>query len=183
MTEPIQLAPREWLSLLGLSLCLLAALPATLHAAADEARTALYLDRTVEVTAAPSPLAETAGLWVTPEELTGLNDFVLKPEGACLDELCIPVKRTDAPGQGVIVVDTPSGTRFDALAFAEKTGQPVAVDQETGTVSFGAFPVLRQQFLDQAIAPDFELPDASGKLHRLSDHRGKKVLIVTWASW
>ena len=32
-------------------------------------------------------------------------------------------------------------------------------------------------------APDFTLPDSTGRMHRLSDHRGKKVLLVTWASW
>jgi peroxiredoxin len=32
-------------------------------------------------------------------------------------------------------------------------------------------------------APDFALPDPTGRMHRLSDHRGKKVLLVTWASW
>ena len=33
------------------------------------------------------------------------------------------------------------------------------------------------------MAPDFALPDREGKLVRLSDFKGKKVLIVTWASW
>ncbi|HSY78461.1 MAG TPA: redoxin domain-containing protein [Verrucomicrobiae bacterium] len=32
-------------------------------------------------------------------------------------------------------------------------------------------------------APDFELPDLDGKLHRLSDYRGKKVFLLAWASW
>ena len=32
-------------------------------------------------------------------------------------------------------------------------------------------------------APDFELPNQDGKIIKLSDYRGKKVLIVTWASW
>jgi len=32
-------------------------------------------------------------------------------------------------------------------------------------------------------AADFALPDPTGRLHRLSDYRGKKVLLVTWASW
>ncbi len=32
-------------------------------------------------------------------------------------------------------------------------------------------------------APDFELPDLSGKMHRLSQHRGKKVLLIAYASW
>jgi peroxiredoxin len=32
-------------------------------------------------------------------------------------------------------------------------------------------------------APDFTLPDASGRLYSLSDYRGKNVFLVTWASW
>ena len=32
-------------------------------------------------------------------------------------------------------------------------------------------------------APDFALPDLSGRMHRLSDYRGKKVLLYAWASW
>ena len=31
--------------------------------------------------------------------------------------------------------------------------------------------------------PDFSLPDRDGKMHKLSDFRGKKVLVITWASW
>jgi peroxiredoxin len=32
-------------------------------------------------------------------------------------------------------------------------------------------------------APDFTLPDIDGKQHSLSDYRGKKVLLLSWASW
>ena len=32
-------------------------------------------------------------------------------------------------------------------------------------------------------APDFALPNREGEVVRLSDFRGKKVLIITWASW
>jgi peroxiredoxin len=32
-------------------------------------------------------------------------------------------------------------------------------------------------------ALDFTLPDIEGVLHSLSDFRGKKVLLATWASW
>ena len=31
-------------------------------------------------------------------------------------------------------------------------------------------------------APDFELPDLQGKLHRLSDHRGRIVIINFWSA-
>ena len=30
---------------------------------------------------------------------------------------------------------------------------------------------------------DFSLPDADGRIHRLSDHRGKWVVINFWATW
>jgi peroxiredoxin len=32
-------------------------------------------------------------------------------------------------------------------------------------------------------APDFTLPDLNGKLHSLSDYRGKWVLVNYWATW
>jgi peroxiredoxin len=33
------------------------------------------------------------------------------------------------------------------------------------------------------MAPDFAVPDRRGNPVRLSGFRGKKVLVVTWASW
>jgi len=30
-------------------------------------------------------------------------------------------------------------------------------------------------------APDFELPDLAGKLHRLSDYRGRMVIVIFWS--
>ena len=44
-------------------------------------------------------------------------------------------------------------------------------------------PVLRGAFLESRVAPDFSVPDRQGRNVRLSDFRGKKVLVVTWASW
>jgi peroxiredoxin len=51
-----------------------------------------------------------------------------------------------------------------------------------------------QQFVEQEpedhplpfrgyIAPDFELTDLEGDIHRLSDYRGKVVLLNFWATW
>jgi peroxiredoxin len=33
------------------------------------------------------------------------------------------------------------------------------------------------------VAPEFKLPNLKGETVRLSDLRGKKVLLITWASW
>ena len=41
----------------------------------------------------------------------------------------------------------------------------------------------RQAALAGAEAPDFMLPDLAGVPHRLSDLRGQKVFLTTWASW
>ena len=41
----------------------------------------------------------------------------------------------------------------------------------------------RSAFLDRAQAPDFALPDRQGNIVHLSDFRGKKVLLLAWASW
>jgi cytochrome c-type biogenesis protein len=42
---------------------------------------------------------------------------------------------------------------------------------------------VRDSYISSLDAPDFTLPDANGKMHSLSDFKGKKVLLVTWASW
>src|SRR5574341_128835 len=52
--------------------------------------TVLYQDRVVEV---ERTLSDPNDLWVVPQDLPRINDFVLKPEGACLAELCIPVRQ------------------------------------------------------------------------------------------
>ena len=41
----------------------------------------------------------------------------------------------------------------------------------------------RARALRSLEAPDFTLPDLEGRVHTLSEHRGRKVLLVTWASW
>jgi hypothetical protein len=150
----------------------------------DHPPTALYLERSVTVQPPPALFKDSEGLWVTPEELTQVNDFVLKPEGACLADLCIPVERAASPDdQNAVVVEHDGAEYFDLVRFANKIGQPVVTDRETAVSSFGAIPATRSLLFEEALAPDFELPDAQGNLHRLADHRGKKVLIITWASW
>ena len=36
---------------------------------------------------------------------------------------------------------------------------------------------------DKPVAPEFELKDADGNLHRLSDYRGKVIIVNFWATW
>ena len=72
---------------------------------------------------------------------------------------------------------------FNLSAFARLIKQPLAVDDKHGVWYFGPRSQEAEAHLSSLEAPDFSLPDMSGKRHSLSDFRGKKVLLLTWASW
>jgi hypothetical protein len=99
--------------------------------------------------------------------------YELKPEGLCKGPLCHPIPAGQAPADGSIEL-----ADLEAI-----TGRPVAVDAEAGAAFVGVAAMDRQAELASLEAPDFTLPDLDGKLHSLSEHRGKKVLLVAYASW
>jgi hypothetical protein len=109
-------------------------------------------------------------LWVLAKDLPHLNEFEVKPQGACRADVCIPLSKT-----------LKNGDWFNLTGFAHKIGETVVTEQNV--YSFGEIPVLRGSFYNSRIAPDFAVPDRLGKLVHLSDFRGKKALVITWASW
>ncbi len=125
-------------------------------------------------------LPDVRHLWVTPEDFTRINGFVLKPEGACFEDICIPLRQD---GDNDLHTSRDGQSYLNATAFADKIQQAYAVDRGQGVWSFGLAPATRRSFLESAMAPDFALKDRTGKVVRLSDFRGKKVLLITWASW
>ena len=142
-------------------------------AAKSPAATVLYSDRSIALDAVGAdPAGSPDALWVRKTDLPRINDFELKPQGACRADLCIPISK-----------DMTRGAFFNLTAFARKVGEAVVVDREERIWSFGEIPVLRGAFLESRIAPDFAVPDRSGRVVRLSDFRAKKVLVLTWASW
>lgn len=136
-------------------------------AASGETATVLYSDRSTTLNDFETRGAD---LWVRRADLPRIDDFELKPEGACRADLCIPVSK-----------DLTRGNLFNLSGFARKIGE--ASVNEGGVWSFGEIPVLRGAFLESRVAPDFAVPDRKGKIVHLSDFRDKKVLVVTWASW
>lgn len=98
----------------------------------------------------------------------------LKPQGFCQEELCYPVPPANSPVRG---------DRVDLAAFSALVGAPLALDIEERAAFLGASAGRRAEQLASLEAPDFELPDLDGKRHRLSDHKGKKVLLAAYGSW
>jgi hypothetical protein len=156
---------------------LLILLLATVPAAAKEVHATIVYDDTATDLAAAS---EDAGqLWITTADLKRATRFEVKPQGVCRDELCFPLPKAR---QQEFVRKTPPVSWFNMTAFAALVHQPVAHDAALSAWYFGLRSDQRQQ-LSSLQAPDFTLPDLHGKLHRLSDFEGKKILLVTWASW
>ena len=83
------------------------------------------------------------------------------------------------PDRGALVSDA----GLDLAALASALRRPVALDAAEGVAALGTPLDERAGKLATLEAPDFELPDLEGKLHSLSRHRGKKVLLIAYASW
>jgi hypothetical protein len=115
-------------------------------------------------------------LWIDADEMSGVSGWVKKPEGFCKGESCVPVPAGRE-------TQFASGARTNLAALAELLGQPIVKDDGHGVWSIGESSTERKRALTSLGAPDFELPDINGRVHRRSDYRGKKVLLVSWASW
>ena len=138
-----------------------------LWAAPQSGATVLYDDRAIDVTASR---VEKGELWIASTELPKINEFTVKPQGACREDICIPLAK-----------ELKRNGWLNLSGFARKLKQ--AVVHEGSTWSFGEMPLLRGGFLQSRVAPDFAIQDRKGKTVRLSDFRGRKILLLSWASW
>jgi len=112
-------------------------------------------------------------VWIAPDALVRATGWQLKPEGLCRDEVCVPVRdRAALVERGI-----------DLAAFAATLGRPLALDLAEGAAALGTAAADRSAALTSLEAPDFSLPDLAGRPHTLSEHRGKKALLIAYASW
>jgi hypothetical protein len=140
-------------------------------------RVVIYDGVATEVAVAPNSSND---LWITASDLTRATRFAVKPQGVCRDELCFPLPKS----RGAEFVSKKGATTwFNLSEFAKLIRQPVVVDQKNGVWFFGTRAGEQNGYLTSLEAPNFTLPDLSGRVHSLTDFRGKKVLLVTWASW
>ena len=109
---------------------------------------------------------------LTPDAVRSALGWELKPSGLCRGEVCIPVRDDRIGADGI-----------DLDALAKTLGRPLALDTENRAAALGASAEDRRAQFASLDAPDFELPDLTGTMHKLSDHHDKKVLLVAYASW
>ena len=131
-------------------------------------------------TSAANALAEGDDLWLTLDDLERASGWQLKPEGACLGDVCVPVPPDRADR---FVRDAAAGRRFNLAELARLLGMPGLHDDATNTWCFGEAPGDRAKRMSSLDAPHFALPDLGGKMHSLTDYRGMKIFMVAWASW
>jgi len=132
----------------------------------------LLLDETRALTV-PASIGG-AQVRIAPAALQDALGWELKPQGLCKDDLCVP-----AHGRNDLV----TGDGIDLAGFAELLRRPLAIDVDERAACLGACAADRAAQMASLNAPDFTLLDWQGQPHSLSDYRGKKVLLVAYASW
>jgi hypothetical protein len=106
--------------------------------------------------------------------LPGVIGWTLKPEGLCRDDVCVPLW-----DRAAVVVDD----LVDLVGVAGALDRPVLVDEPAGVIAIGSPRGDRRQALTGRRAPDVELPDLDGRLHRLEQFLDRRVTLVAFASW
>lgn len=139
----------------------------------DETTTLIYEDRR------PIKISSGEGhdLRIAADQLTACTGWELRPEGLCRSGVCVPV-----PADRAELLD-PGGATVNVAVLAELCGQPLVRDDEQHVCVVGTSSVAGIEGAVRGPAPDFALPDLEGIEHRLSDYRGRRVLLFTWASW
>ncbi len=103
-------------------------------------------------------------------DFEGLTGWALKAEGACKGDRCVPLPSVD-----------PSKPTVDVRRLSEALGMPIVHDEAHGLYAVG--PESGGPLLAGAACPEISLPDLDGKEFSISSLRGRKVVIVSWASW
>jgi hypothetical protein len=105
---------------------------------------------------------------VSAAELERVTGWAVKPEGLCRDERCMPF----------------AGASADAIDLGDVSralGMPLVEEPRAGLWALGL--ESGDTALASATLPDIELPDLDGRPFRFSSLRGRKAIIIAWASW
>jgi hypothetical protein len=110
-------------------------------------------------------------LRVAPDAFAEQTGWDPKPQGLCRGEVCVP-----APGA------VGDDGLLDVELAATRLGMPLVRDDANDVWALGPA-TANGKALATAQAADPELIDRAGNPFRLSSLRGRKVLLVAWASY
>ncbi len=130
--------------------------------------TLLHDGRTDEIA-----VADPARHTIPADALEATLGWELQPEGLCRGVVCVPVDQSSLVRE----------EGLDLGVFADALQRPLVTDEKHAVAALGASHHDRGEALTSLQAPDFTLSDLDGNRHSLSDQRGKKVLLVAYASW
>jgi hypothetical protein len=119
-------------------------------------------------------VADDDRLLIDPDALVDALGWEWKPEGLCRGDVCVPVR-----DHAAVMV----GEQLDVGAVAAALGRLVVVDAPAGIAAIASSKESRHEALQEHRAPAFMLPDLDGVGHRLEEWRGKKKLLVAFATW
>jgi hypothetical protein len=108
---------------------------------------------------------------VTPDALHVATGWEITPEGACKGAECVPTPGLTVGADG----------RLDVREFAKHMGMPIAADDHHGLWALG--PSSGGHVLESAVLPELVLEDFDGNAFDVAILRGRKVLLLAWASW
>ncbi len=106
---------------------------------------------------------------LTADEVLRLTGWEVKPEGLCKGEVCLPFAST--------------GQEVEVAALADRLDAALVHDPEQSVWAMGPAAPGDRPFLADAEFPDLTLPDLDGQPFSFSSLRGRKVVMVAWASW
>ena len=119
-------------------------------------------------------IVERDGVWVRAPDIEAAMGWELKPEGLCRGDVSILVtNRPTVIRNGTLHLET----------LARLLNRPIAISETAVAAYMGPDFTGLDATAASLIAPDFALPDLDGREHKLSEHRGSKVLLAAWASW
>lgn len=109
-------------------------------------------------------------LEVSRAEFENATGWTLKTEGACRGDVCVPL-------------GTPPSDSVEVGDVAGRLGMPLVEDRDRALWSLGPASVTGRA-LTSAQVPDIFLPDVNtGKDFSLASLKGRKTVMVAWASW
>lgn len=118
-------------------------------------------------------------LWIHADDVHKSTGFEIKPSGVCYSKLDICIPLLD---QGYTFEDE-KGLWLNLSKLANTLDMACVSNTDKTVWSLGIIPQERTKLLETGMAPDFEIEDIHGNTIKRSDFLGKKILIVTWATW